>query len=232
MLVVIEGLDGSGKATQAACLCEALERQGTPYRKVSFPAYDQPSSSLVKLYLDGAFGSRPEDVSPYAASSFYAVDRFASYRRFWQEDYKQGKLIVADRYVTSNLVYQLTKLPRDQWESFTRWLEDYEYEKLGLPRPDLTLYLDMPPKVSQCLLDARYQGDPQKKDLHERDVLFLEACRETALFSADALGWKVVSCAQGNVPKDMEQIQTEIWKSVTGLIIQNKWKKEERMKGI
>ncbi len=220
MLVVIEGLDGSGKATQTTRLCEVLERQGTPYRKVSFPDYDQPSSSLVKLYLNGAFGSRPEDVSPYAASSFYAVDRFASYRRFWQKDYKKGKLIVADRYVTSNLVYQLTKLPRNQWESFTRWLEDYEYEKLGLPRPDLTIYLDMPPEISQRLLEVRYQGNSQKKDLHERDILFLQACRETALFSANALGWKVISCAQGSEPKDREQIQEEIWESVAELIMQ------------
>ena len=124
-LIVVEGLDGSGKATQTARLLAMLEKQG-PVRRVSFPDYESPSSSLVKMYLGGEFGTRPEDVSAYAASSFYAVDRYASFRKNWQQDYEAGQLILADRYVTSNIVYQLTKLPRGEWAEYVRWEEDFE----------------------------------------------------------------------------------------------------------
>ena len=151
-ILVIEGLDGSGKATQTALLEEALKKNGIPVKRVSFPDYSEPSSALVKMYLDGTFGTDPNAVNAYAASTFYAVDRFASYRRMWQEDYKAGTVILADRYTTSNAIYQMVKLPRSQWQSFLIWLADLEYDKMGLPRPRKTIYLDMPPEISQKLL--------------------------------------------------------------------------------
>ena len=158
-LITLEGLDGSGKATQTEFLCKELAGKGIRVRKISFPDYGQPSSALAKMYLDGKFGENPEDVSAYAASSFYAVDRFASYAQFWKEDYQSGAVIVADRYSTSNIVFQMSKLPRDEWDAFIQWVQDYEYNKLGLPQPDCTVYLDMPPlcesKASERALSRR-----------------------------------------------------------------------------
>ena len=134
-LIVLEGLDGSGKGTQTKRLYESVEKKG-PVRRLSFPNYASPSSALVKMYLQGDFGSRPEDVNAYAASAFYAVDRYASYQMDWRRDYEAGVLLLADRYATSNLVYQLAKLPREEWPGYLRWAEDFEYEKLGIPRPE------------------------------------------------------------------------------------------------
>lgn len=213
-LIAIEGLDGSGKATQAGLLCGALSGKGAGVRKVSFPNYEEPSSALVRMYLNGEFGKNPNDVSAYAASSFYAVDRYASYKKHWCGDYRGGALIVADRYTTSNIVFQLSKLPREQWGGFIAWVEDFEYDKLGLPKPDLTLYLDMPPAVSQKLMLGRYHGDEKKKDIHERNTAFLDACRVSAAYAADRLGWKVIRCAGDEGPRTVEAIHGDILRIV------------------
>ncbi len=213
-LITMEGLDGSGKATQTKLLCEALSQRGVMLRRISFPDYAEPSSTLAKMYLDGAFGTDPNAVNAYAASSFYAVDRYASYVRHWRQDYLNGSLIVADRYTTSNIVFQLSKLPKAQWESFIDWVQDYEYGKLGIPRPDLTVYLDMPPEVSQKLMEARYNGDENKKDIHESNVAYLRECRESAAYAAERLNWKVIHCAEGENPKTVENIHAEIIKKI------------------
>lgn len=131
-----KGWTAAGKGTQAKLLAEALVCRGVPLRPVTFPDYSSPSSSLVKMYLNGEFGAEPEDVNAYAASAFYAVDRFASFRKGWGGDYRQGKLILCDRYATSNMVYQMGKLPRAEWDGYLAWVEDFEYQKLGIPRPD------------------------------------------------------------------------------------------------
>ena len=178
-LIVMEGLDGSGKATQTGLLCQYLESRGRRVRHIEFPDYREPSSALVKMYLNKEFGSNPGDVNAYAASSFYAVDRYASFLRFWRKDYLSGATIVADRYTTSNAVYQMEKTPREDWNKYLAWLQDYEYGKLQLPRPDLVLFLDMPTEISQRLLSGRYAGDERKKDLHESNVEFLTRCRRT-----------------------------------------------------
>lgn len=213
-LVVIEGLDGSGKSTQAVLLKEYLTANGTPVRQIKLPDYDDPSSTLVKMYLGGDFGSQPEDVNVYAASSFYAVDRYASYRRHWQTDYEAGTLILADRYTTSNAVHQAVKLPEAEWKDYLQWLSDYEYQKLGIPRPDSVIFLDMPVEVSQKLMTARYGGEEGKKDVHEANVRYLHACRKAALFAAKELGWSVVTCAEGDSPLPIEQIHAEIIKKL------------------
>ncbi|WOC33084.1 MULTISPECIES: dTMP kinase [Caproicibacterium] len=215
-LLVLEGLDGCGKQTQTTRLCGAFEQAGTPYRRVSFPDYAQPSSALVKLYLQGAFGTSPQDVNPYAASSFFTVDRFASYRQFWQKDYEAGKVIVADRYTTSNLVYQLPKLPRGEWDAFTDWLLDFEYTRFELPIPNLTIFLDMSPEAAESLLEKRYRGNAEKKDIHEKSRTFQQAGRQAALYAAQKLQWQVVSCDTAGHLRTPAEIQAEILQIVRG----------------
>ncbi len=210
-LIVLEGLDGSGKATQTGLLCRRLEAEGIPVNHISFPNYAESSSALVKSYLAGEFGGTPDAVNAYAASSFYAVDRYAAYLKHWRADYENGVMIVADRYTTSNAIYQMTKLPREEWDTFLDWLEEYEYRLLALPRPDRVIYLDMPPEVSQRLMSERYGGNESRKDIHEADVTFQRACRESALYAARRLDWQVVACGENGVPRAMEAISHDVW---------------------
>ena len=209
-LYVIDGLDGCGKSTQFDLLNEAMEKQGGFYRTISFPDYSQPSSALVKMYLGGDLGGSPAAVNAYAASSFYAVDRYASYKCFWEKDYADGATIIAARYTTSNAIHQMTKCPEEEWDTFLAWLEHYEYELLGLPRPDHVIFLDMPIEVSQKLLEKRYCGEAEKKDIHERDVSYLYACRRAALYAAEKLGWTVLPCSDGKLPLSPESIHKSI----------------------
>ncbi len=213
-IAVLEGLDGSGKSTQFEMLDRYLTDKGIKHKSISFPDYDNESSALVKLYLSGKIGSSPSDVNAYAASSFYAVDRYVSYRQFWEKDYKDGAFISAARYVTSNCIYQMTKLPEEKWEEYIEWLEDYEYRKLGLPRPDQVIFLDMPIEISQKLMSGRYNGDEAKKDIHEADVSYLHACRKAALFTAERCGWKLISCSDGDAPRPIEDIFADIIKEL------------------
>ena len=195
-LIVLEGLDGSGKATQAELLHKALEKRLGQVRKVDFPDYASPSSALVKMYLNGDFGREPGDVNAYAASSFYAVDRFASFNRVWGADYRRGVPVLCDRYATSNLIYQLVKLPRKEWE--------------GLPRPDRVIYLAMPVEVSQKLLAARYAEKGGKKDIHENHLAFLKACAQSAAFVAEKQGWAVIPCGREGKPLPREEIHRQV----------------------
>ncbi len=205
-LIVLDGLDGSGKSTQLDRLDAYFRETGIHYRQISFPDYSQPSSALVKQYLGGEFGGSAEAVNAYAASSFYAVDRYASYKKFWQQDYEAGTLILAARYTTSNAIHQMGKLPREEWDTYLDWLEHYEYTLLGLPRPDRVLFLDMPLDVSQKLLMSRYEGDSEKRDIHERDLRYLATCRESALYAAERLGWVVVTCGENGEPLSVDTI--------------------------
>ena len=210
-LIVIEGLDGSGKATQAKRLTEALVEKGIPVREVSFPDYGSDSSALVRMYLSGQFGTDPQDVNAYAASSFFAVDRFASYKKDWHRDYARG-VVIADRYTTSNAVHQCSKLPKEQWEDFLNWLFDFEYKKLGIPAPDRVIYLNVDPAVSQALMTARYNGDENKKDIHERDIAYLRHSREAAAYCAEKLGWETVDCCRDGQMRSIEDIHKDVMK--------------------
>jgi dTMP kinase len=208
-LIVIEGIDGSGKATQAKLLAESLARQGQKVREVSFPNYDSDGSALVRMYLAGEFGEKPSDVNAYAASSFFAVDRYASFMRDWRHDYARG-VVIADRYTTSNAVHQCSKLPRDQWEGFLQWLFDYEYHKLGIPTPDGVFYLRVDPEVSQKLIMTRYEGNEQKKDIHEKNMAYLMRCHEAADYCAEKLGWVTVECCEGENLRPIASIQSQL----------------------
>ncbi len=217
-IIVIEGLDGSGKATQTKILADKLIEKGLKVRKLEFPDYSNPSSSLVKMYLNGAFGSKPEDVNAYAASAFYAVDRAASYLQFWKKDYADGSIILSDRYATSNIIYQMSKVSDDERDAFIEWQADFEYEKLGIPKPDLVIYLDVDPDVSQKLMEKRYGGDKSKMDLHERNVQFLLDCRRSAVYAAEKCGWKVINCCENGDIKSIEQIAKEIEEATSDIL--------------
>lgn len=213
-LIVIEGLDGSGKSTQLKLLEENLVRLKKDVKTVSFPDYDSNSSALVKMYLAGEFGDKPNDVNPYAASLFYTVDRYASYKKNWAKYYLDGGIVLAGRYTTSNSVHQTSKLPENEWENFTEWLYTLEYKKVGIPKPDLVIFLDMPNDVSQRLMSGRYGGDESKKDIHERDTAYLDACRRSALFNAKYGGWKIINCAVNGEPRALDDIAKDVLNAV------------------
>lgn len=208
-LIVIEGLDGSGKATQVQLLCEKFKISGVNVKKVSFPDYESDSSALVKMYLAGQFGSDPSDVNAYAASSFYAVDRYASYKKNWVKDYENG-VIIADRYTTSNAIHQCSKLSKEAWDDYLNWLFEFEYEKLGIPKPSIVIYLQVDPKVSQKLMSKRYSGDESKKDIHEKNIDYLKKSRKAAEYCSEKLGWRVVECCSGEEMRSIDEIHEEI----------------------
>ena len=211
-LIIFEGLDGSGKGTQAALTAQKLRQRGVTLRQVTFPDYDSESSALVKMYLSGRFGQKPDDVNAYAASSFYAVDRFASYKTDWGAFYREGGLVLSDRYTTSNAVHQCSKLPPAQWDGFLNWLFDFEYKKIGIPEPDLVLYLDMPTYRTVALLRRRESDTHTQADIHEVDSSYLAACRDSALQAAQLLGWKVISCVDPSGQlRSIQDIHEEVW---------------------
>lgn len=209
-LIILEGLDGSGKGTQAALLADALVAQGRRLRKITFPNYASDSSALVKMYLAGQFGQKPDDVNGYAASAFYAVDRYAGYKADWGAFYHDDGLLIADRYTTSNAVHQCAKCPRAEWDVFLRWLFDFEYQKLGLPAPDAVIYLAVDPAVSQQLMSGRYHGDESKKDIQERDTEYLARARAAAEYCAKTLGWRRVECTAMCNGKKIMRTQQDI----------------------
>ena len=211
-LIVIEGLDGSGKATQSSLLYEKLLAEGKPVRKVSFPAYESDSSALVKMYLAGDFGKDPGDVNAYAASSFFAVDRFASYKQHWGKFYEEGGIVIADRYTTSNAIHQCSKLSREEWDGYVEWLFDFEFKLMGIPAPDKVIYLKVDPAVSQKLMTKRYQGDESKKDIHESNLAYLEKSRQAAEYCAHKLGWETIRCDDGENMRSIEQIHEDVVK--------------------
>lgn len=213
-LIVIEGLDGSGKSTQLELLPKNLTENGIECRSVSFPDYDNPSSTLVKMYLKGDFGKKPTDVNAYAASCFYGVDRYASFKTAWGDFYNAGGTVVSGRYTTSNAVHQCSKLPENEWEDFLEWLYDFEYEKMAIPKPDKVIFLDMPIEVSQKLLSNRYKGDESKKDIHESDTEYLARCRKAALFTAKYSNWDIIPCSQNGEPRTIEEIANDVLKRV------------------
>ena len=216
-LFVIEGVDGSGKATQTDLLYQALLKKNKQVRKVSFPDYDSPSSSLIKMYLNGEFGSDPNSVNAFATSVFFAVDRFASFRKDWQTFYEEGGIVIADRYVTSNLVHQAGKIedPKEK-EKYITWLSDLEYHIFGLPKPDCVIFLDMPPQYSLRLREQRHtlkQGLTQ--DIHEADQKYLMHAYENAVSIAEHQSWHTVHCVAGDQIRSIDSIHEEILKTIT-----------------
>lgn len=213
-LIVIEGTDGSGKSTQFRLLTDHLEQDCRQFQKLVFPQYSEPSSALIRMYLSGEFGSKPSDVNAYAASAFYAVDRYASYKKVWGQWYENGGLVLSDRYTTSNAVHQASKEPCENQEAFLKWLYEFEYEQLGLPRPDLTIYLDVPTVFTERMLRNREHSTNTQADIHEKDMEYLATCRKTGKKAAEYYGWNVIECVRNGCMRSMEDIHAEIYRLV------------------
>ena len=213
-LIVLEGIDGSGKSAQYRRLCAKLDRDGVGYEHIVFPRYDQDSSALIRMYLGGEFGSRPDDVNAYTASTFFAVDRFASYKKDWGQSYEHGGLFLSDRYTTSNAVHQGSKLPEEELPAFFAWLRDLEHVKMGLPEPDLVIYLDVDIETSLQRMRRREQKSGTHADIHEQDVDYLSRCLRTAQKAADWFGWTKIDFQKNGVERDVDEKNEEIYRII------------------
>ena len=213
-LIVIEGTDGSGKSTQFKLMTQRLKDEGKDFQNIVFPRYAKESSALIRMYLGGEFGANPSDVNAYAASAFYAVDRFASYKQDWGQWYENGGLILCDRYTTSNAVHQGSKEPDSTRNQFLQWLYDFEYDKLGLPRPDLVIYLDVPTDFTERLMRHREQDTGTKADIHEKNSAYLATCRQIGRAAAEFYGWTVIECVRNGAMRSIEGIHQEIYSHV------------------
>ena len=210
-LIVIEGTDGSGKSTQFKLLTSRLEAEKHAFQKLVFPQYSEPSSALIRMYLGGEFGTKPSDVNAYAASAFFAVDRYASYKEDWGQWYEDGGLIFSDRYTTSNAVHQASKEPEEKRAEFLRWLYEFEYDKMGLPRPDLVIYLDVPTDFTEKMMRSREAATNTSADIHEQDLQYLATCRQIGRTAAEYYGWSVINCVKDDQMRTIEDIHEEIY---------------------
>ncbi len=217
-LIVFEGTDGSGKSTQFSLLTKRLQAIGREFRTMVFPQYSEPSSALIRMYLGGEFGTRPSDVNAYAASTFYAVDRFAAYRKVWGQYYKEGGVMLSDRYTTSNAVHQGSKVPEEERKDFFRWLYDFEYGKMELPKPDLVIYLDVPTELTGQLMRKREAATNTNADIHEQHMDYLKLCRSTGLEAAAFYGWNIIHCARDGKMRSIEDIHNEIFALVQSVL--------------
>ena len=217
-LIVIEGTDGSGKSTQFRLLTQRLEGEGKTFQKLVFPQYAEESSALIRMYLGGEFGSKPSDVNAYAASAFYAVDRYASYKKVWGEYYENGGLILSDRYTTSNAVHQASKEPEETRGAYLKWLYEFEYDKLGLPAPDRVIYLDVPTDFTEQMMRRREADTNTKADIHEQDMTYLATCRRCGRAAAEFYGWTVIQCVKDGAMRSIEDIHEEIYRHVAACL--------------
>ena len=210
-LIVLEGIDGSGKSTQYRLLLERFQKENIPFHSVVFPRYKEESSALIRLYLGGAFGDKPTDVNACAAATFFAADRFASYKQDWGPCYENGELILSDRYTTSNAVHQGSKLRESELADFFDWLYDFEYNRLGLPQPDLVIYLDVDLETSLRRIRYREQKNHTPADIHEKDVTYLKECLRTGKLAAEHYGWRVVDFRKDGKERDKFEKNDEVF---------------------
>ena len=214
-LIVLEGLDGSGKATQTAMLFKRFNETGANVQKISFPDYNNKSSALVQMYLNGEIGTL-DDVNPFAASSFYSLDRYISFHNIWSEFYNsKDAIVISDRYTTSNICHQMSKFPKNRWQKYIEWLHNFEYNQLEIPNPDIVIYLNVHPETSAKLISGRYNGDENKKDIHERNMEYMMRCHEAAKYACAELGWHVIDCCtqdSGLLPA--ETISALVWEVI------------------
>lgn len=220
-LIVIEGTDSSGKETQTAILYERLCERSKNIKKISFPNYNSPACEPVKMYLAGEFGIDAEKVNPYPASTMYAIDRYASYKKDWGNFYNNGGVIVTDRYTTSNMVHQASKIKdKEEKEKYLCWLEDLEYDKMEIPRPDLVIFLNMPTETAQKLMAERKNKitGEDKKDIHEKNIEYLKKSHENACEISKKYSWSEIKCVENNRLKTIDEISNEIFELVSKIL--------------
>lgn len=217
-LIIFEGIDGSGKSTQFDLMCRKLDSLGTDYMRLVFPQYSEPSSALIRMYLGGEFGKNPGDVNAYAASTFYAVDRYASYVKVWRDYYLSGGIILADRYTTSNAIHQACKLPEGEQEHFFKWLGQFEYENMELPQPDIVIYMDITLKAARDNMRAREAVKGFGGDIHETDSDYLAKCLLAAERASDFYGWRKVNCMTRGLMREPKAIHEEIFGIINGYL--------------
>ena len=217
-LIVIEGTDGSGKSTQFRLLTERVAAEGHEFQKLVFPQYQEESSALIRMYLRGEFGSKPSDVNAYTASAFFAVDRYASYKKVWGQWYENGGLVLSDRYTTSNAVHQTSKEPEEKRSEYLRWLYEFEYDRLGLPCPDLVIYLDVPTDFTEKMMRRREAATNTQADIHEQDLQYLATCRRTGRDAAAFYGWTVIDCVRDGEMRSIEDIHEEIYRHISACL--------------
>ncbi len=216
-LFVIDGTDGSGKQTQFSKLKERLQKENIEYMEISFPNYESPSSSLVKMYLSGEFGEHANEVSPYIASTFYAADRYATYKTKFEKYYKDGGIILADRYTSANMVHQAGKIKdENERKKFISWLYDLEFGIYGIPEPDKVFFLNMPPKNSLELIKNRENkfSHTMEKDIHERDANHIIDSYNAACDVAKKYGWCEILCVKNDQIRSVEDIHEEIFEVI------------------
>ena len=220
-LIVIEGTDSSGKETQTKKLYERLANEVEKVRKISFPNYESPACEPVKMYLAGAFGDNALNINPYPVSTMFAIDRYASYKMDWESFYNAGGIIVTDRYTTSNMVHQASKIENiDETSKYLGWLEDLEYNKMGIPKPDLVIFLNMPTEMAVKLMEARKNKitGEEKKDIHEKDTSYLKKSYDNACDIAKKYNWQEIKCVENKRLKTIEEIGEEIYTLVKEIL--------------
>ena len=217
-LFAIDGTDGSGKQTQFTKLCERLTAEGIDYKTISFPNYDSETSSLVKMYLSGEFGQNANDVSAYIASTFYAADRYATFKKEGFFDYyNNGGIILADRYTTANMVHQAGKiLDPVERKKFLDWLWDFEFNLYGLPIPTKVFFLNMPTDYAVKLIKDRENKftHQAQKDIHERDENHLLNSYNAACSLVDTYDWHEVKCVKDEKIRTIDDIHEEIYNEI------------------
>ena len=216
-LFVIDGTDGSGKQTQLSKLKERFIKENIDFKTVSFPNYDSPSSALVKMYLAGEFGDDPKKISPYIASTFYAADRYATFKKDYEEYYNNGGIILADRYTTSNMIHQAGKIENEaEREKFNNWLFDFEFNLYGIPKPTEVFFLNMPVEVAQQLIKDRENkfSHTQEKDIHEKNISHLTESYNAACSVAQKYSWYEIKCVQNEKLRSIEEIHEEIYQEI------------------
>lgn len=219
-LIVLDGTDGSGKKTQTDLLLARLDKEGIEKEYADFPRYGKRSAVMVEDYLNGEFG-KANEVNPYAASLFYAIDRFAAGKDLLSS-IDEGKIVVANRYVSSNMGHQGGKI-QDEAEriKYFDWVENMEYNQLGIPRPDATILLYVPAKIAQGLVgkkEAREYLKGKTYDIHEEDLNHLENAEKTYLEAAEKFGFKIISCVENGELLSREKIHEKVWEVVEKLI--------------
>ena len=213
-LIVFEGIDGSGKSTQFEMMCERLLSEDRQFKRIVFPRYSEPSSALIKMYLAGDFGNKPDSVNAYAASSFYAVDRYASFIQDWHDYYNNGGLILTDRYTTSNAIHQGAKIAEEQREYFFQWLYEYEFSLIGLPAPDMVIYMNIDAEIAAKRLLHRQSETGTGADIHENDIAYLQNCAQCGKQAAAQLNWQKINCLVNGIERDKNEVHSEIYTKI------------------